>query len=121
MYELLDPETKMQRSDSTFFVLHYLLSVDVVLCVSSELCPLGIALHKSTTPGWMQAEYGSWIRWLVSRTRSDADKLGGGGERDTVQRRAKRYDDDGDGKDVELRLPLLAAVIAEGALPSQTN
>ena len=55
--------------------------------------------------------------------RSCADKLGGGRERDTVQRTAKRYDDDGDGKDVGLRRPVLAAAVmmAARAFPPQTN
>ena len=44
--ELLDPETKVQRVRSYgLSILHYLLSVDVVFCVSSELCPLGTALQ----------------------------------------------------------------------------
>ena len=70
----------------------------------------------------MQVDCGSWIQWLVSRIRSCTDKLGGGRERDKVQRTAKRYDDGCDGKDVGLRLPLLVAVImAARALPSQTD
>ena len=49
-------------------------------------------------------------------------KLGGGWESDELHRTAKRYDDDGHGKDIGLRLLLLAAVImAARALPSQTN
>ena len=68
----------------------------------------------------MQVDCRSWIRWLISRTRSCDDKLGGGRERDKVQRTA--IDDDGDGKDVGLRLPLLAAVMmAARALPPQTD
>ena len=50
----------------------------------------------------MQVVSGSWIRWLVSRIRSGADKLGDGWERDQVQRTAKRYDDDGHGKYFEV-------------------
>ena len=70
----------------------------------------------------MQVDCGSWIRWLVSRIRSCADKLGDGKEIDTVQRTAKRYDDDGDGKYVGLRLPLLAAMMMVAiALSPQTN
>ena len=70
----------------------------------------------------MQVDCGSWIRWLASRIRSCADKLGCGWERDEVQRTAKRYDDDGHGEDVGLRLLLLAAVImAARALPPQMN
>ena len=39
-----------------------------------------------------------------------------------VQRTVKRYDDDGHGKHVGLKLPLLAAVIvAARALPPQTK
>ena len=58
----------------------------------------------------------------MSRTRSCAGKLGGGWERDEVQRTAKRYDNDVHGKDVGLRLLLLAAVIAAAkALPPQTE
>ena len=54
--------------------------------------------------------------------RSCADKLGSGRERDTVQRTAKRYDDDGDGKYVGLRLLLLADVMmAARALPPRTS
>ena len=70
----------------------------------------------------MQVDRASWIRWLVSRIRSYTDKLGGGWERDELQRTAKRHDDDGDDKDVGLRILLLAAVImAERALPPQNN
>ena len=58
----------------------------------------------------------------MSRTRSCAGKLGGGWERDEVQRTAKRYDNDVHGKDVGLRLLLLAAVImATRALPPHTS
>ena len=50
------------------------------------------------------------------------DKLGGGWERDNLQRTAKRYGDDGHGKGVGLRLLLLAAVIMSArSLPPQTN
>ena len=65
---------------NVFFVLHYpFFSVDVTLSVSLELFSLDrIAL--STTPGMMQVVCGSWFRWLVSRIRSCADKLGGGWE-----------------------------------------
>ena len=70
----------------------------------------------------MQLDCGSWIRWMVSSIRSCADKLGGGWERDKIQRTAMLYDDDGHGKYVGLRLLLLAAVImAARALPPQTN
>ena len=70
----------------------------------------------------MQVDCGSWIRWLASRIRSCADKLGCGWERDEVQRTAKRYDDDGHGKDAGLRLLLLAAVVtAMTKLPLQAN
>ena len=76
----------------------------------------------STTTGRMQVVCGSCIRWLVSRTSSCADKLGGDWGRDEVQRTTKRYDDDGRVKDVWLRLLLLAAVmVAARALPPQTN
>ena len=69
----------------------------------------------------MQVDRASWIRWLVSRIRSYTDKLGGGWERDELQRTAKRYDD-GHGEDAWLRLLLLAAVImAERALPPHAN
>ena len=70
----------------------------------------------------MEVYCGSWIRWLVSRIKSCADKLEGGRERDAVQRTAKRYDDRSDGEDVGVRLLLLAAVMmAARALPPQTN
>ena len=70
----------------------------------------------------MQLDCGSWIRWMVSSIRSCADKLGGGWERDKIQRTAMLYDDDGHGKYVGLRLLLLAAVImAARALPAQTS
>ena len=84
----------------------------------------GGILHymHSTTTGRMQVVCGSCIRWLVSRTSSCADKLGGDWGRDEVQRTTKRYDDDGHVKDVWLRLLLLAAVmVAARALPPQTN
>ena len=49
MYELLGPDTKVQRFDCTFFfALHYILSVGIVLCVSLELCPLAIVLQYYT-------------------------------------------------------------------------
>ena len=73
-------------------VLHYLLlAVDVVVCVSLEV--LSLALHHmyNTTPGRMPVVCGSWIRWLVSRIGSGADKLGGDWEEDEVQRTAKHY------------------------------
>ena len=76
----------------------------------------------NTTTGRMTAVCDSWIRWLVSRIKSCADRLGGGWERDEVQRTAKCYDDDGHGKGVGLRPLLLAAVtMAARALPPQTN
>ena len=99
LYKLLDPEAEAQG-----------------------IRPYGFqTLHYSTTPGWTQVDCGSWIRWLVSRIRSCADKLGGGRERDTVQRTAKRYDDDGDGKDVGLRLLQLAAAIMAARAASPTH
>ena len=52
---------------------------------------------------------------------SCADKLGGGRERDAVQPTAKRHDDDSDGNDVGLRLPLLAAFICGGESASPEN
>ena len=107
---------------NVFFVLHYpFFSVDVTLSVSLELFSLDrIAL--STTPGMMQVVCGSWFRWLVSRIRSCADKLGGGWEWDEVQRTAKLYEDDGHGNDVGLRRLLPAAVImAARALLPQTS
>ena len=85
MYELLDPETKCSGLILRGFVLHYLLlSVDVVLCLSLELCSLDIALQQYNT-GADEVDCGSWIRWLVSRVKSCADKLGGGRGKDTVQ------------------------------------
>ena len=76
------------------------------------------ALHR----GWMQVDCGSWIRWVFSWIRSRADKLGRGRDRDTVRRTAMRYDDHGDGKDVGLRLPLLAAdMMAARVPPPPTN
>ena len=46
MYELLDPETKVQRVGSYGLqILIYLLSVDVVLCVALEGCPYDIVLQ----------------------------------------------------------------------------
>ena len=75
----------------------------------------------STTPGRLKAVCDSWIRWLVSRNKSCADKLGGGWERDEVQRTAKRYDDDGHGKGVGLRRLLLAAVLMLAALRRRTT
>ena len=100
--------------------MHYLLPV--VLSLSLELFSLGIALQYYTGEDDCQADCGSWIRWLVSRIRSCADNLGGGWGKDEVQRTAKGYGDIGHGKDVGLRLLLLAAVnMAARALPLQTN
>ena len=123
-YELLDPvltscwtlRPMCSVFDPTAF-RHCTTSPSVVvLCVSLELCPL------PTGPGRMLVYCGSWIRWLVSRIRNCVDKLGGDWEGGQVQRTAKRYDDDGDVKDVELSLLLLAAVItAARVLPPQTN
>ena len=67
--------------------------------------------YNSTTPGRMRVDCDSLIRWLVNRSRSCADKLGGGWERDTVQRTTKRYDDDGHGRDVGLRLCCLLLLL----------
>ena len=70
----------------------------------------------------MRVDCGSWLRRLVSGIRSCADKLGGGWERDKVQRTAKLCDDDGHRKDVGLKLLLLAAVtMVASALPSHTT
>lgn len=50
------------------------------------------------------------------------DKLRGCWEREKIQRLAKRYDDDGNGKDLGLRLLLLAAVTYYGGeAPPPTN
>ena len=49
-----------------------------------------LILHYSTAPGKMQLDCGSWIRWLLSRIRSCADKLGGVWKRDELQRAATR-------------------------------
>ena len=38
--------------------------------------------HSSITPARMRVDCGSWIQWLASRTRSCADNLGGGWERE---------------------------------------
>ena len=71
----------------------------------------------------MQLDCGSWIRWLVSRIKSCADKLRGGWERDEVRRTAKRYDDDGHGKYLGLRLSLLVVVVVveKSVLPPQRD
>ena len=54
MHEQLDPETDVQRVRSYGLqILHYLLSVDVVLCVPLQLSSLG-NYRTSTTPGRMQ-------------------------------------------------------------------
>ena len=105
-----------------FCVLHHLLlSVDVVLCVSVLYSPVLHYTHSST-PGRMQVVCGSWICWLFRRIRSGAVKLGGGWEKDNVQRMAKCYDDAGHSKYVGLRLLLLDAVIMTvRALPPLTN
>ena len=53
---------------------------------------------------------------------SCANKLGGGWEREKAQRAAKRYDEDGQDKDIGARLLLLAAaIIAARALPPQNE
>ena len=55
-------------------------------------------------------------------SRSCANKLGGGWEREKAQRAAKCYDDSGHIKVIGLRLLLLAAVIMTAkALSPQTN
>ena len=65
----------------------------------------------------MQIDCGSWIRWLVSRIRSCADKLGGGWARYKQERTAKCHDDD---RRAGLRLLVLAAVYfgSESASPT---
>ena len=77
--------------------------------------------YRSTTSGRMHLDCFSWIRWLVSRIRTCADKLCGGWKRDEVQRTAKRYDDDSDGQYVGMGLLLLAVVMAARALHPQTS
>ena len=55
-------------------------------------------------------------------SRSCANKLGGGWEREKVQRAAKRYDEgDGHSKVIGLRLLLLAAVIMAAKSAPPTN
>ena len=57
-----------------------------------------------------------------NNSRSCANKLEGGWEREKVQRAAKRYDSDGHSKYIGLRLLLLAAVVmATKALPQQKS
>ena len=113
LYELLDPQTKVQRVRSFGLqIWHNLLFVDFVVFVSLELSTSGTAL-KYFAGGCKYIYCDSWIRWLVSRIRSCADKLGGGWESDEVQRSANRYDDDGHGVYIRLRLLLLAVVIME--------
>ena len=53
--------------------------------------------------------------------RSCADKLGSGRERDTVQRTAKRYDNDRGVKDVGLRLPQLVCCYDGGKVLPTNN
>ena len=49
LYELLDPETKAQQVHSCGLqILHYLLSVEVVLCASLELCHIAILKYCHT-------------------------------------------------------------------------
>ena len=62
-----------------------------------------------------------WIPWVVGRKISCANKLGGGWEREKVQRAAKRYGDHVHGISIGSRLPLLAAIMAARAPPPQTT
>ena len=98
-----------------------------IVCLGS--IPLD-TLHYTavtTTPGRMQVDCGSWIPWLVSRIRSCADKLQGDRERHTKvdysERPTKRYDDDGQGRGVGLRLLVLldAVVMAARPFPPRTR
>ena len=62
--------------------------------------------------------FGGWSAGLEAALSSYT----AAGKEMKVQRTAKRYDDDGDGNDVGLRLLLLAAVtMAARALPPQTS
>ena len=90
--------------------------------MSLKLCPFDTALQQYYTGVDAGLRFMDSMG-LVSRIRGCADNLRGCRERDTVQRTAKSYDDDGDDKYVELRLmPLLAAVImAARALPPSTS
>ena len=111
MYELLDPETKVQRFDSRGILCctTSFLSTLSSLCVSLEICPLHISL-----------QYYTGVH--ASRLRLMDGKLRGGREKDAIRRTTKRYDDDGGGKYVGLRLPLFAAVVmAARAPPPQTS
>ena len=83
---------------------------------------LKILHHSSnTTAGSMQVECDSWMRYPASRIRTCTDKLGGSWERDKAHRRAKLYDDDGHGKEVGLRLLLLAIVVMAARAVPPTN
>ena len=78
MCEQLDPHTKAQwvRSYGLQISHYVLISVDVALCVSLELCSLHfVALQYYTGEDAMRVDCGSWIRWLSSRARSCADTL----------------------------------------------
>ena len=92
------------------------------ICVSLELLCLDVTLEYNTL-GEIQAHCGSWIRLLGSTIRSCADNphVRRVSERKN-HRRPKRDDDDSHGKDLGLRLLVLASVIITArASPSQTN
>ena len=90
--------------------------------MSLELICLDVTLEYNTL-GEIQAHCGSWIRLLGSTIRSCADNphVRRVSERKN-HRRPKRDDDDSHGKDLGLRLLVLASVIITArASPSQTN
>ena len=69
----------------------------------------------------MQVDCGSWTRWLVTRIRCCAVKLGGGWERDEVQQTTKLYDDDSHGKDVWVETAVACCCYYGGDSASPTN
>ena len=71
MYELLDPDTKVQRFDSTFFlscaIKHPLSVREVVLCVSLELRHLDAARQYYTGKSIAVRGFGGWLAGLEAR------------------------------------------------------
>ena len=104
-------------------MLHYSISFFLSTLSSASFgnCFLPILHYNSATPGRMQVDCGSWIRWLVCRVRSCADKPGDGWKKESTAN-GQLYDDDGHSNDVGFRLLLFVAdIMAARAFPPQNE